>query len=320
MRDICIFAHYDRDDLVDPYVLHYLAALKDCGFETVFVTSSAIAASEIARVREHCVDCIVRDNVGHDFGSWSAGLARYRHKVTGRLLLANDSVYGPLFPLQPQLDRLTSVGADFYGMVCSNEHIPHLQSWFMLFEPHVVLSQAFADVFCQSPRPLPRETVIAEQELTATQRLAQAGFTYHALHMPGPRALLGNPMVFLWREVVEHDGIPFLKAGVLRDDRVGDLKDNRWRALIAKHDADLRAAIDAHMSRAQSHAAPEPPFWIKWRRRLYQKFLQIDDLGARRDWPGVIRLNSFVFRVIYLMGDWRRRIAPPQGRGGDNAG
>jgi rhamnosyltransferase len=108
MQDICIFAHYDRDGIVDQHVLHYLKALKDCGFATVFVTASPIDEASRTEVGRHCIDCIERENVGHDFGSWPAGLARWRDRVSGRLLLANDSVYGPLLPLKPQLDRMTA--------------------------------------------------------------------------------------------------------------------------------------------------------------------------------------------------------------------
>jgi lipopolysaccharide biosynthesis protein len=95
MTDLCIFAHYDHDDRVDPYVMNYLEAIKACGFEIVFVTPSALQQTDVEQLRLICGDVILRANVGHDFGSWATGLQRHRERVRGRLLLANDSVYGP---------------------------------------------------------------------------------------------------------------------------------------------------------------------------------------------------------------------------------
>lgn len=311
MRDVCIFAHFDGDDLVDPHVLHYLGQLKACGFAIVFVTASAIDGNEQARVMAHCVDCIVRENVGHDFGSWSAGLARWRDRIEGRLLLANDSVYGPLLPLGPQLDRLTSVKADFYGMVLNREVRPHLQSWFLLFEPQVVASAAFGELFCQPVKPRSRTSVIEELELTATARLAEAGFTYHALHMPGERALIGNPTVYLWRELIERDAVPFLKVGVLQLDPIGLFADGRWRDVIGGLDAASLARIDAHRARLAGDKPPPPPLLARLRRRGYRRLVQIDDAIARSGSAPLIGMNRLALRALLpLIGGEQRRLAP----------
>lgn len=298
MHDVCIFAHYDKDHLVDPYVLHYLVDLKKCGFSIVFVTASRISPASKASVLELCDDLIERANIGHDFGSWSTGLERYRGSIKGRLLLANDSVYGPLFPLKPQLRCLLSAKADFYGMVQSVDRTNHLQSWFLLFEPQVIRSQAFVDIFCRPPQPISRLDVIVELELKATEHLQAAGFTYHALHLAGHRALLANPTSYLWQELIELDGIPFLKIGIVRDDPVGTFKSKHWRRVIAQRDPAVLEMIDRHLARTRAVAAARPSLMILARRRLYRRLVQIDDRAARRGWLWLVRLNSAVFKLM----------------------
>jgi lipopolysaccharide biosynthesis protein len=80
-------------------------------------------------LRADCCDVLLRENSGLDFASWSAGFAKHAPMMGARLLLANDSVYGPIGDLRHGLERLTCRPADFYGMVESVEIAPHLQSW-----------------------------------------------------------------------------------------------------------------------------------------------------------------------------------------------
>ena len=107
MEDVCLFAHFDKDDRLDDYVLRYLATLKELNFAIILISTSHLAAADIARAQLLCDDIIFRENTGLDFASWSAGFAKHGSSIRGRLLLANDSVYGPIGSLKSSLDRLT---------------------------------------------------------------------------------------------------------------------------------------------------------------------------------------------------------------------
>ncbi|HTV30272.1 MAG TPA: hypothetical protein VMF32_21150, partial [Xanthobacteraceae bacterium] len=96
MQDVCLFAHFDKDDRIDDYVLRYLAQLRELNFSIVFISTSRLPAAETARLQGTCCDVILRDNAGLDFASWSVGFAKHAAAIGGRLLLANDSVYGPV--------------------------------------------------------------------------------------------------------------------------------------------------------------------------------------------------------------------------------
>ena len=301
MTNLCIFAHYDQDGIVDPYVLAYLTALRDCGFSIVFVTVCRLSEGDKERLKERCFDVIERENIGHDFGSWSVGLAKYRAVSQGRLLIANDSVYGPIGSLKESLEILTSQRADFYGMVLSNEIVPHLQSWFLLFEPHVVASQAFADVFCQPPMHRPKEDVIRDFELRATRHLNSAGFECRALFESGMRGLAQNPTAYLWERLIERDHVPFLKVGIARDDPTSCMPDNVWCSVVRRVQPDLLPVIEAHLARVRGHRVAAQPRFIKRARRVMFDFVRRDDTFARRKAVPLIKANAGVMRLAAVM-------------------
>src|SRR5262245_49341428 len=221
MADLCLFAHFDKDAIVDDYVLHYLAALKRLSYSIVFITTSPLNADEQAKLAGLCDDVIVRPNAGLDFGSWAAGVQRYADTLDGRLLLVNDSVYAPVGDLPGAFARLTAAPADFYGMVESLAVAPHLQSWFLLFESHVVRSPAFRAAFEQPFKDMTKDDVIKAGELGLSAALSAAGFRHTALYRPKDAGRLArtypfNPPHYLWHQLID-DGLPFLKIELVRD-------------------------------------------------------------------------------------------------------
>lgn len=249
MRDFCLFAHFDKDDRVDDYVLRYLKHIKELNFSIVFISTARLPVADIERLRSECFDVIVRENVGLDFGSWAAGLAKHGAAIEGRLLLANDSVYGPIGSLSAAIDRLTSKPADFYGLVESIEIAPHLQSWFLLFEPGVVQHPAFRAALSHPYAAMTKWQIVTEGEVNLTRHLTGAGFRYNALyrsHEPG------NPMHFLWRELVFEEGIPFLKVELLRDNPLQFDDPKTILAALEDRDRDFCAVVRRHLARVRS--------------------------------------------------------------------
>ena len=54
MRGLCFFAHYDRDNVIAPHVVHYLSALAQAGFTTTLITTSNLPADECAKAAPFC--------------------------------------------------------------------------------------------------------------------------------------------------------------------------------------------------------------------------------------------------------------------------
>jgi lipopolysaccharide biosynthesis protein len=264
MKDVCLFAHFDRSDLVDEYVLRYLKRIRELNFSIVFISASRLGARDIERVRADCCDVIVRENAGLDFGSWSAAIAKHRTAIQGRLLLANDSVYGPVGSLADALARLTSRPADFYGLAESVEIAPHLQSWFLLFEPWVVQHAVFANLLMQPFSTMSKPDIIANGEIGLSQRLIEAGFRYQALYLIDREGLSAhrhtlNPMHLLWRELLFDDGIPFVKVELLRDNPLGVENAETILQALEPLDPPFCDIIRSHLKRTSRGRAPQLP-------------------------------------------------------------
>jgi lipopolysaccharide biosynthesis protein len=137
-RTLVLFAHHDPGGVIDPYVTHYLEALHQLNTDIIFVSTCPVLTPEsVAPIRDLCAAIYTRYNTGYDFGSWHFAWCLLRQASWSLddfdcIVLANDSVYGPLFPLTEMWD--TFHDADMYGAIASTEEGLHLQSFFLAFD------------------------------------------------------------------------------------------------------------------------------------------------------------------------------------------
>lgn len=62
MKRVCIFAHYDRDDIVDDYVIYYLKALQKICATIIFVSDCNLSKEEIKKI-EAITDFVIAKNM-----------------------------------------------------------------------------------------------------------------------------------------------------------------------------------------------------------------------------------------------------------------
>lgn len=258
---VCFFAHFDTEGNVADYVVRYLHKLRELDFAIVFTTTAAISPATEAALLEICHDVIVRENQGLDFGSWAEAFARHGHKLTGELLLANDSVYGPVGNLGSPLQDLLRQDADFYGFVESLDTGRHLQSWFMLFKPHVYRSLAFESIMALPFSRMSKREIIEGAEIGLSTTLTGAGFRYVAAYQPSASSLLArlrpfNPSHVLWRELITDCRIPFIKAELLRANPVVVSDISEWEVVIRAIDPEIVPLMRSHLLRKRAASGP----------------------------------------------------------------
>jgi len=251
-RNVCLFAHFDRDHKVADHVIRYVQAISDLGFEIVFISASAPSEQELGPLRDVCSDIILRENSGHDFGSWNEGYCRHRAQLTGELLLVNDSVYGPVGNLGEGLERLRGLDADMSGFVESRAILPHLQSWLLLVQPEAHKSGTFQRILRFDYSNRPKTEIVLEGEIGLSTAMRAAGFKVAGLFSDVGFVLSKfpfNPSLLLWRELIEDERCPFLKVELLRDNPCNISWLETWREVVAKRAPDLPQMIEAHLSR-----------------------------------------------------------------------
>jgi O-antigen biosynthesis protein len=233
---VAVLAHWDARGRFGEPARQTARALRDAGFEVVVVSTATVDhAGFAAEVGADATAVVTRPNVGFDFASWAAGLELLRRADARpeRLVLLNSSMYGPVTPIGPMLDRLYATGADVMGATESREFRPHLQSWFLAFTRRAWESERFVR-YWRHVRPATDKwgTILAHEQRWATD-LAPSGTRPAVAVTTRMLRTRRNPLTFTWREVVLA-GVPFVKRSLFLDnyDRV-DL--TGWQEFLAEH-------------------------------------------------------------------------------------
>jgi lipopolysaccharide biosynthesis protein len=226
-RRLAIYAHYDGQGEVKPYVRYYLEQLAPFCDELWFVSTAALDDGERDKVRPLCARVETKDNTGFDFGMWRHALDAVDLGAWDELLLSNSSMFGPIFPLVEMFDRMASVDCDFWGATDNREMDWHIQSYFLAFRRRALDSPAFA-AFWRTVLPYTNKNqVIRSYEVGLSELLVENGLRGRAyvpvetLFPPWPlealfkhkrrSATTFHPMRLIARRM------PFVKADTLRD-------------------------------------------------------------------------------------------------------
>lgn len=243
MKTRClIYAHWDLNGFVDPYVVHALTQYRPTVQRIVFVsTHYQIRNRGIDDVVD---DVIVRENIGFDFQSWKEGLGRIGLEAFDEVIFTNSSVYGPVWPFERVLASPTTRNAGIWGMTISQQHMLHLQSYFMAMPRHFLTSGAGQELWSSVVPFRTKADCIEACELTWMEKCLRSGVAVDAffdarrsssvplgeqlaniVRWP-PRASQGrryrlavrrgpgNPTHLHWKQLLEC-GVPFVKCDLL---------------------------------------------------------------------------------------------------------
>ena len=275
-----VFVHYDAGGDVDPHVIHALAAYRRVAERLVVVSNSSRRLPAAAAA---LVDTFVpRTNVGYDFCGWRDGLATLERNDFDEVICVNDSVYGPLFDLNPVLERGRATEADMWGMVLSDQaahrgqpRIPHVQSWFFAMRRRLLISSAYERFWSRVEPLVSKRGIIDRYEVGLSRDVTAAGLRIAGIYDATctGRVTLGellphlslrdprrswrlvrkgrrrshNPSELVWWRLLEA-GVPYVKVGLFRVNHYGvDLR--RVLACLRQDTPYDVGLIDAHSAR-----------------------------------------------------------------------
>ncbi len=243
---LCIFAHYDPNNDISEYVFYYLERLRAIGFTIFFVSSikeAALPPDRYERLLKNCRRTLFRVNRGWDFQSWKDALTQTDLNRVQHLLLANDSVYAPLFGLNELFTAMMArPELDFWGITDSYENGWHLQSYFVFLRPTAFRSKTFEEHFRTDFARLSKREVIEKGEISLSRRLVRAGLRgaaycpFIAIHNRSLPAS-ANPTHFYWDKLISTCRCPVLKRELVRHNPLGVPNVHRWREFVARHTA-----------------------------------------------------------------------------------
>ena len=145
MKRLFLFAFYDPQGVVGEAALRYLEALRGLG-DIVLATDCDLQPGEADKLVPLVLSFQAARHGEYDFGSYKRAFLQADLSGYDVVYLVNDSVVGPLSPLEPYLQRMQSLGTDAFGLVLNpSRHGRHLQSWFIGLKPAVFQADWFRE-------------------------------------------------------------------------------------------------------------------------------------------------------------------------------
>jgi hypothetical protein len=244
LENVCLFASHTFSPLLPEYIYYYLKEIKKSNLSIVFISSSIISKSDLKKLSLLADLIVEKENKGTDFGAWCSVLRFLGYgKTFQSLYLCNDSVFGPLSPLEEIHRKFYSEDHDILGITDSYQGAGyHIQSFFIGLKKSVLTSEVWENFWAQMNFHKDKLKVIEYYEIGMTQQLINAGFkcliwtnwakeiSFHDIlkkvsksevlrHRWLNRALYEqkdiirdiNPSSFLWKELITRCQNPFIK-------------------------------------------------------------------------------------------------------------
>ena len=190
MKRWIVFAHYDKQCIIDDYVIYYLKELKKNSTNIVFVSDCDLPQEELNKLKDITDNAIAKHHGEYDWGSYKIGFKFIEENINlediDELVFCNDSVYGPIYPLQPYINKMSESEFDFTGFL-ENKFEPkgekskhHIQSWFILFKKQVFSSDIFKEFMHSVKKEDSKEQIIIKYEIGCSELLSQK-FSFQGL-------------------------------------------------------------------------------------------------------------------------------------------
>lgn len=241
MKRLCVFAHWDRDNIIDDYVVYYLKALKKVCDCIIFVSDTECSPQKIADVADFT---IIGRHGEYDFGSYKRGFffAKDKGLVFDELLLVNDSVYGPFYSLEPIFDKMSKKKCDYWGLTRNNYGLkktkedvlepyrPHIQSYFILLKKETF--GVFEKFIKGIIRKDSKNDIIISYEIGLSETLKTNGFKC-AVYINRYSHTI-NCVINKWDRLLKWYKFPFLKTSLVKHGICAEGQIRGWESLIGK--------------------------------------------------------------------------------------
>jgi len=241
-RLVTVMAGYAHGGELSPVTLRWIRAMRSISNALVLVFDQDDLSAPAEFADDECVCFLARRHGGYDFGSYRLGLAEAESRgwlnSASHVLLCNDSVIGPFFGLEPVVQKMIDSAAPVWGLTESYLYSPHLQSYFLLIRPEVILDPAVREFFDSVVPQLSRHDVIQAYELGFSRLIKSLGFSWKALlpaaEMFDPRngEMMGSSTAYPICTLLEK--MPVIKTRALKEDEANQDDFARTCSVLAR--------------------------------------------------------------------------------------
>lgn len=153
-----VFIFFDRDSIIDDYVLYMLNSLNDAVNKIIFVSNCQLKDEELKKLDKYNIDINIRENEGLDAGAFKYVYDKYgKDYLTeyDELILMNDTFFGPFKPFKDIINEMNDKDLDFWGLTANFDSPDgtkkaidgyihsHIQTYFIAYRKSILESDFF---------------------------------------------------------------------------------------------------------------------------------------------------------------------------------
>ena len=189
MKRLCIYLVFDRENIIDQYVIFMAQELRTCSSNILVVYNSTYVEKGREELERYVDKVICRDNMGYDAGGFKQALCDYigweKLEEYDELILINDSIFGPFRPMKNIFSEMDNRDVDFWGLATHGENgvdiSKHIQTYFLVIRSKMLHSSCFRKYWEDMPFYATFSDVVYQHEVKFTSYFESLGYAYDVM-------------------------------------------------------------------------------------------------------------------------------------------
>lgn len=241
MKRLIIYFIYDKDGIVDDYIIYMLEELKINSTEIAVVCNGTMTEEAVQKLSGITDHVIIRENQGFDVWAYKTVLDRYgwnRICSFDEVVMMNYTIMGPVYPLREMFTQMEQKDVDFWGITKFHEYrdgdpfgtisygyIPeHIQSHFIAVRNTMLSSMDYQEYWNQMCPIHNYKEAVGCHEAIFTKYFSDRGYRWDVYADMG-EAYNNHPILCAAREMMELKRCPVFKRRSFMQDYGNILSD-----------------------------------------------------------------------------------------------
>lgn len=216
MKRLTIFTHYDKDNIIDDYVLYWLKYMNKLS-DIILVSNNNLLIEESKKVEK----LILKHFIGSHGGKGEKSLKiayeyAYNNHILEKydwLIIIGDSIYGPFFDIEPYIidkEKKENICYGFTKAMVNTEN-EHIQGTFLAMPKKAFLSKEIYDHFINLDKLENKSDAVVYGEIKLSKILINLGFKLEGMFDDiDPNYIKYEPVKPAFVEMIEK-GYPFVR-------------------------------------------------------------------------------------------------------------
>lgn len=228
-RRLAIYTIFDKQGVVDDYILYFLKALSGWAERLIVVCNGSLNEEGSKKLGDLGCEVVYRENAGFDAWGVKCGIdyaGTEQLKDYDELIVANNTLFGPVCDMAAMFAEMSGKNLDFWG-VASHEgfeqfdpfncnpygYIPeHIQSYFYVVRRRMLSGEAFAEFWKNLPEMNDYNAAVGQYETVMTKYFSDAGYVWDCyMDRDLYYGMTDNPLIAMPMEAMRDWKCPFFK-------------------------------------------------------------------------------------------------------------